>query len=230
MMRMQLAVALCFVLIADRGARAQEAGFQVKRLAEPAPAVFSEEIRGMLAPEGFRISTSDGKPFMDVWLRKGIPATKPPGGAEGAVQFSFLAEGTLLGVVQYLAEGHDIRDQSIIKGAYTLRYGLQPIDGNHLGVSAFRDFGLLLPGEQDKTLAPPDMEALFGESAKVSGTEHPAAFMLFASKTDIAKVPSVRHDEEKRLWGVTLPANAEVKAGEPPTTFLFEIIVDGVAE
>jgi hypothetical protein len=210
-------------------ALAQDADYRVEPLAEAAPETFSPAIRATLNPAGVRIFTKDGKPFMDVWLRKDIPASKAPGAADGAVQFPFLAEGTLLGAIRYAAEGRDIRDQTIIKGEYTLRYGLQPVDGNHLGVSPFRDFALMLPGEQDQALAPPDMDALFGESAKVSGTEHPATLMLFARKPDDAAKPAIRHDQEKAYWGVMLLAQAAVEsAGKSP--FALELIIDGVAE
>ena len=59
--------------------------------------------------------------------------------------FPFLADGELIGVLQFASEGHDYRDQSIAKGVYTMRYGLQPVNGDHLGVSTFRDYSLLLP-------------------------------------------------------------------------------------
>ena len=41
----------------------------------------------------------------------------------------FLAEGELLGVLHLVGEAHDYRDQTIEKGLYTMRYGLQPING-----------------------------------------------------------------------------------------------------
>ena len=88
--------------------------------------------------QGYRIVDGQGKPFADIWLRKSIPASSKPAGAKGVIQFPFLAESELLGVIQLPGEGHDYRDQAIAKGIYTVRYGLQPVNGDHLGVSPFR--------------------------------------------------------------------------------------------
>ena len=82
-----------------------------------------------------------------------VPASAKPAGAKGVIQFPFLAESEFLGVMQLLGEAHDYRDQTIAKGAYTMRYGLQPVNGDHLGVSPYRDYALLLPGAKDKTVA-----------------------------------------------------------------------------
>ena len=54
-------------------------------------------------------------------------------GPKGAVQFPFLADGELVGVLQFGMEGHDYRDQAIAKGVYTMRSRLrQPVNGDHL--------------------------------------------------------------------------------------------------
>ena len=55
----------------------------------------------------------------------------------------------MLGALRFPGEGHDYRDQTIAKGVYTLRYGLQPVNGDHLGVSTYRDYALLVPAAKD---------------------------------------------------------------------------------
>ena len=80
--------------------------------------------------------------------------------------------------MQFPGEGHDYRDQTIAKGVYTIRYGLQPVNGDHLGVSPFRDYALLLPAAKDKTVASLPRKQLEDQSAESAGTSHPAVFFM----------------------------------------------------
>ena len=125
-----------------------QASMKVEVLKEAPPAALGGAIRNVLSAQGYRILDESGRPFMDIWLRKAIPSSAKPAGPKGTIQFPFLSEGELLGACQFAAEGHDYRDQEIPKGLYTLRYGLQPVNGDHLGVSPFRDYALLLAGGQ----------------------------------------------------------------------------------
>src|SRR5690606_8836893 len=111
------------------------------------------EIAVTLEAKGYRISEEGGGPLAEIWLRKAIPASEKPAGAKGAIQFPFLAQGELLGAARLLDEAGDYRDQVIEKGVYTIRYGLLPVNGDHLGVSPFRDYALLLPADKDKDAA-----------------------------------------------------------------------------
>ena len=85
--------------------------------------------------------------------------------------FPFLADGELIGVLQFATEGHDYRDQSIAKGVYTMRYGLQPVNGDHLGVSTIATTRCLLPAAKDQTLAIPAAQAARGTERRVGGNE-----------------------------------------------------------
>ena len=126
-------------------------------------------------------STTRGRRYAEFWLRKAVPATEKPAGPEGAVLFPVLAEGELLGALRFPGEGHDYRDQTIAKGVYTLRYGLQPVNGDHLGVSTYRDYALLVPAAKDKTVADLPQKRLEEQSAESAGTSHPAVLMLLAA-------------------------------------------------
>src|SRR5262249_43176349 len=147
--------------------------FKVSVLKEPPPASLAADVRSAIADQGFRIQDDQGRNFADIWLRKAIPSTEKPGGPKGTILFPFLADGEMLGVLQFAAEGHDYRDQPIAKGIYTIRYGLQPVNGDHLGVSTYRDYSLLLPAAKDQSLALPPRKQLEGRSAESAGTSHP---------------------------------------------------------
>jgi hypothetical protein len=207
---------------------AQDGPLKVEPLKEAPPSDLADPIREALPDTGLRILDGQGKPFADLWVRKAIPATGKPSGPKGAVLFPVLAEGELLGAVRLNAEGHDYRDQTIAPGLYTLRYGLQPVNGDHLGVSTYRDYALLVPAEKDQSLAALAPKALEGRSAEAAGSNHPAVLMLVAPPGG-ASSPGVGRDEEKNLWGVvfTLPLGITGEAG--PTPLPVQMIVIGVA-
>lgn len=217
-----LAAALGF---APLGALAAE--YTIEPLKEAPPEALAGEVRDALKPEGFRV-LADGKPYLDVWLRQAVPAASKPAGPKGPIQFPFLGEGELLGAVRYAVEGYDYRDQSILEGVYTLRYGLQPVNGNHLGVSPFRDYALIVPAELDKALAPIAKKELETESAEASGTAHPAILMLLSAPKDAKAPPAMNENQDLDTWGAILPLPLKVDDAEP-TAFPVQLVVEGAA-
>jgi hypothetical protein len=194
------------------------------------PASVAAEVQSALVSQSVRIQDGEGKPFGEIWLRQAIPSSEKPAGAKGAIQFPFLNDGELLGVLEFATEGHDYRDQPIAKGVYTMRYGLQPVNGDHLGVSTYRDYVLLLPASKDKSLAAPTRKQLERGSAEAAGTSHPASFLLLLAPTDSKPDPAVIHDEEHSTWSVILPLRLQVKGENgPPMTYPVQLVVVGAA-
>ena len=208
-------------------ARAQDE-WKAAPISEPAPEGVAEEVRSLLSETGFEVSKGEGEPFLRFWPRKATPAASEPAGSKGAVQFPFLAEGELLGVVEYLEEGYDYRDQSILEGAYTLRYLLQPINGDHLGVSVFRDYGLLVPADLDQAPEPLERKPLERESAEASGTNHPAVLLMTTAPEGVAS-PAIAKNEEKGLTGVVVPLLLQVAGGTEESKLDVQFVIDGAA-
>ena len=104
-----------FLVVATTAGYSQES-ITIASLKEPPPQSISAEIRSSLIAEGHRIQDKEGHTIADLWLRKGVPGSEKPDGPKGAIQFPFLADGELLGVLQFATEGHDYRDQPIAKG------------------------------------------------------------------------------------------------------------------
>jgi len=209
-------------------ALAQES-YKIEALKEPPPSTLSAAVRDVLSGEGYRVVDDQGNPYAEVWLRKAVPVAEKPGGAKGAIQFPFLTEGQLLGALRFASEGHDYRDQTIAKGVYTVRYGIQPVNGDHLGVSPFRDYALLLPAAKDTStddLAKKPMEERSAESA---GTSHPAVLMLLTAPASGQSAPAITRDEEKDTWGAVVPLKLDVKGSSAPTSLNVQLIVIGAA-
>jgi len=204
--------------------------YKVSVLKEPPPGSIAAEVRSAIFGQGFRIQDDQGRTFADIWLRKAIPSSEKPAGAKGAVQFPFLADGELLGVLQFATEGHDYRDQPIAKGTYTMRYGLQPINGDHLGVSTYRDYSLLLPASKDQSLAVPSRKQLEERSAASAGTSHPTVFLMLSAPAVATKpAPSIVHDAEMNTWSVILPLNLQVSGKGEPIIHPVRFVVVGAA-
>lgn len=125
-----------------------------------------------------------------------------------------LQPGDLIGVVRYARKGGDFRGQEIPKGLYTIRYALQPQDGNHVGTSDTRDFLLLLPAADDQEPASLSKEQMFSLSPKVAGGTHPAMLSLLAADEE-GETPEIVHDESRELWSLKFsnPTTAGGKAG-----------------
>jgi hypothetical protein len=218
-----------FLLMGATAGIAQES-IKVSELKQPPPESIAAPIRNDLSGQGYRIQDDQGRTFADIWLRKAIPGSEKPGEPKGAILFPFLADGEVLGVLQFATEGHDYRDQPIAKGVYTMRYGLQPVNGDHLGVSTYRDYSLVLPAAKDRTLALPPRKQLEETSAESAGTSHPAAFLLLAAPPDSSKSGStVIRDAEKNTWSVVLPLSLQVKGQSEIITYPVRLVIIGAA-
>jgi hypothetical protein len=218
-----------FLLMGATAGFAQES-IKVAVLKHPPPAAVATPIRGDLNGQGYRIQDDQGRTFADIWLRKAIPSSEKPGEPKGAVLLPFLADGELVGVLQFAAEGHDYRDQPIAKGVYTMRYGLQPVNGDHLGVSTYRDYSLVLPAAKDRSLALPPRKQLEETSAAAAGTSHPAVFLLLSAPPDSSKSDAaVIRDAEKNTWSVVLPLSLQVKGQGEAVTYPVSLVIVGAA-
>jgi len=149
---------------------------------EPAgapPAELAPAISQALEQQGTKIVGSSGA-FCEVWFRTSLPSGAKS--SEESVTLPTIPQGTLLGAIRFPTQGADRRGQPIKPGVYTLRYSLQPLNGDHLGVSPQRDFLVLVPAGDDKDLnAAPNFDALMAMSRKASGTPHPAVLSMWGA-------------------------------------------------
>ena len=99
-------IILSLVLL-HTGRRGSGAGFiqglgsQRSRRRQRRPPAFAT----LLNDQGFRIQDEKGQTLADIWLRKAIPGSEKPSGPKGAVLFPFLADGELIGLLQFASRG-----------------------------------------------------------------------------------------------------------------------------
>ena len=116
----------------------------------------------------------------DFWLREELPERAPTG--EMGIEFGSLPEGALVGLVRLSEPWLDYKKQPVRPGLYTLRYGVQPADGDHTGQTWFRDFLMLVRVDRD-VFQPggAQQEPVVEASKAVSSTTHPAVMALFGA-------------------------------------------------
>jgi len=227
---MEVEMSLRFLAILTLGmasTAAAEDSYKLEKMNDVPPAGLASAIKGTLEASGHRVLDAQGKPLVDIWLRKAIPASGKPSGPQGAILYPVLAEGELIGVVKFAAEGHDYRDQTIAPGVYTLRYGLQPVNGDHLGVSVNRDYVLLLPAAKDTDAADLPRKKLEERSAEAVGTTHPGVLLLLAAPEKLPKDPSMVNDPMLNTWGAILSLPLQVKGESGSVPLPLQLVVVG---
>ncbi|MGH9340076.1 MAG: hypothetical protein ACRD1R_10935 [Acidobacteriota bacterium] len=191
---------LCSFLLLSTSALAADA--QLEKIGS-VPEGIAPEVAALLTPDGVRVS-SGGSTIGEFWLRQEMSLNDSPGSQLG-VTFGKLPAGTLVGVVHFPESWKDYKDQPIAAGVYTLRYGVQPADGNHMGVSVYRDFLLLAPAAEDSSAAAiEDGEALVKLSTKTTGTPHPAILALFPLYEEISEPTLVQNEMDQPTLAVTI--------------------------
>jgi hypothetical protein len=217
---------LCLVCLAAFGqwTGALAADQKVVVLKE-APAGLSAEVAAAISETGYRITGKEGV-ICDVWLGKEI-ALKPNFKSSLRLKYPF-QEGQLVGVIRF-PEGsmpNDFRGQALKPGTYTLRYGLQPDDGNHLGTSEIRDFLVGSPPRTDTSAKRiEDVKELFRLSATSAGGTHPAIFLLFPPPDKPYDAAGVKHDDERDL--LIFQGNASGKEGDKAVAVPVSLVTIG---
>lgn len=176
------------------------------------PEGLSKEVAALVDANGQRV-IEKGSAVCAVWLVKEVP-TKTNFKPTLSVKYPF-APGELLGVLQVQAKSKytDFRGQEIKAGVYTLRYGQQPEDGNHVGTSDLADFLLAIPAAVDTDPKPIAVfKALSERSAKTAGSTHPAIFSLLPSEKPVEK-PTLTHNaaKEHTMLSTTISAKGGTK-------------------
>jgi hypothetical protein len=203
------ALAVVAVMLSVLAATAVRAAEYNLRAAGPPPEGLAADIRKTLEGEGHRIAGPEGV-LCELWLAK---ATAQKAGFKPDLRVKYPLEvGTLVGVLRVSKPNvfADFRDQMLLPGLYTVRYGQQPQDGNHVGTSPQADFLLALPAEDDKsaeTLG--DADELNAVSAEAAGSSHPAIFALLDPQEAKGNKPELRYQPVEDYWVLHVPGGEQ---------------------
>jgi len=211
-------IALCVVAVNH-----SQAGDLTIKVADKAPpAEIGEPIRKTLQPKTIEVLDGD-KPAFEFWFRSDIPLKSKPAAVNKALDC--IQETVLLGAVSVGPGQRDYKDNEIAPGIYTMRFGLQPQDGDHLGTAEFPYFAVLVPAASDTQ---PDGIKSFKEMTRASGkntaSNHPVVLSLRPTSSDSGALPSLSEPAaEHKSVRVKVPA----RAGEEKTSVVFELVCKG---
>jgi len=185
---------------------------KVSPLTEKAPADLAPPILSLLQPSSARVAVGDAT--LDIWWVQSIGGDGPG--------WSGVESGTLVGAARVSGPFKEIRGKVVAPGAYTLRYGLQPQNGDHLGISTYRDFVLLSPASVDKDPKVLGFDGVVALSKQVIGTSHPASLSLDPPEDAPGAVLST-YKNDNGHDGVVFEV-----ARKPSGTIKFGLIVSGL--
>jgi hypothetical protein len=134
------------------------------------PAELAAPVKVLLGPA---MKVVAGPATLEFWWVSALRVT-----GSGAFEWSQVAEGSIVGAVRISGSFKEIRGKTIKPGVYTLRLGLQPQNGDHLGASPFREYLLLSPASVDTDAKPLGFDGTVALSKQTIGASHPAALSL----------------------------------------------------
>lgn len=214
------------VLLCGIPALAQETVLKVTD--SPPPDELAQAFRDTLDTKAVQILVGD-KPIFEFWFRKDIPLTaKPPA---GQTALDAIKEVTFLGAVRVHETRKDFRKDDIEKGVYTLRLGIIPEDGNHLGTTPFPYLAVLVPAKYDTGMdAITDHDTLAKTSGKDTYDEHPNTLSMQPLKGAEGEGEFPRLAEGGDDWKfVYLKLPAKTESGEA-AELIFGLVYEGHGE
>ena len=166
----------------------------VSPLTDKPPAELAAGVAARLAPAAKVVA---GPATLEIWL---VQKLEKNGDGAG---WSSVESGTLVGAMRVGGEFKEIRGKAVKPGVYTLRFGMQPQNGDHLGISTFREFLLISPAAIDQDPKVLGFDGVVALSKEVIGTAHPASLSLDPPE-DAPGAPLSTYKNEHGHEGVVL--------------------------
>jgi len=186
------------------------------------PKELDPSIRAVLQKKAMQLVDGD-KPVWEFWLVSELPLQSKP--ASLAKALDAVKQPALLGAVSVPKAMRDYRDDDLAAGVYTMRFALQPQDGNHLGTAEFSYFAALTPAKLDtKPDGIADYKALVKASSKETSTDHPLILSLRPAGAEAGEAPTLQEPaSEHKSVRLKVPA----KAGGEKASLSFELVYEG---
>jgi len=213
-------VALALVLHAACSSPAAE--LTLKTADKEPPKELDAAIRVKLQSKAVQLLDGE-KPAYEFWFSSEIPAQSKP--ASTAKALDVIKETTLIGAVSVPAAKRDYRDDELPAGVYTMRFVMQPQDGDHLGTAEYLYFAVLVSSKLDtKPDGITDYKPLVKASAKSGSGDHPVILSLRPASADASETPTLHEPApEHKSVRIKVPA----KAGQEKTSLPFELVYEG---
>jgi hypothetical protein len=182
------------------------------------PPELTQKVAALLTPQVVTVNTGASK--LEFWWVKAL-ALRPS--ATGAPSWGDVPEGAIVGAMRLSADWSDIRGYTIPQGVYTLRYALQPQNGDHIGMSPNREFLLPAPAPDDTSTEPLGYDGAVALAKKASRRSHPAALSIDPPSTSATPLSTASNDLRHQI----VIFSVATTSGRPLT---FGLVVEGTIE
>ena len=173
---------------------------------EAVPSEFSDAVRGVSYSQSIALSLG-GKLSAKIWLSDTLENAGVPS-SELGITFGKIETGSFIGVIELVELWSDYKQNPINPGHYTMRYEIMPADGNHMGVSTYRDYLLLLPASLDQDPRKGfEYVDLVAASFETTGLPHPAVLALYPIWEEISEPKLVKNDLDQWTIGIKIGAD-----------------------
>ena len=215
-----IVLSACWLLVLSPPARAQDLSATKEAVAIP-PEV-AEPIKAMLQTDAMVVMRGENR--LEFWWVRSLPLESAPSDKPA---WANVADGALLGVFRMAMAMSDVRGLPMKPGVYTLRFALQPQDGDHMGVSPNREFLLVAPVGDDQAPEPAGFKGAVALAKKTLGKSHPATLSVNPPATDQPAGAVVTTDEGHKGIATALPVTVQ---GKPAGTLSFGLTLVGQYE
>lgn len=181
------------------------------------PAEVAAPIAALLAPQVVTVTTATAK--LEFWWVKSLPLraeSKTPSWAD-------VEEGALVGAMRLGSAWNEIRGYTLRPGVYTLRFAMQPQNGDHMGISPNREFLLPAPAAEDTSPDPAGYDKAVTLASKASRRAHPAAISIDPPVATATPLTPTTNGLGHQVAILGVPTSA----GAP---LVFGLVVDGAIE
>jgi hypothetical protein len=179
-------------------------------------------IASVLSADGVTVKAGDIP--LDLWWVKALALTSAPSGKPA---WKDVADGTLVGVIRVGATWNDIRGYVVKPGVYTLRYAQQPENGDHVGVSPYRDFLLMAPVALDTSADVVGYKTAVELSKKTVNRAHPSALSLDPPAATRAPLSAIANDAGLEGFAFSVATTA---SGQAAGDLTFGLILKGTIQ
>ncbi|HXE79826.1 MAG TPA: hypothetical protein VNK41_03685 [Vicinamibacterales bacterium] len=218
---MSTTVFLITALVCAATAAAQDVTVVAATGSTPPPDALAAPIRAALLRESLEVKRGDD--LVRFWTVRALPLS-----GSATADWSNVPAGALVGAMQIESPLPDIRGNPIAPGVYTLRFALQPQDGDHMGVSPYRQFLVVAPAAEDQSVEPVGYEGAVAMGKKASGRSHPAVLSIDPPSVSVPPPAPVVKTEEGHT-AVVLGVDC-THEGAPAARLSFGLILVGRIE
>jgi hypothetical protein len=208
------------LIVATAGGAIAAENVSVTIAAADPPADLAGPIRSLLDTQHTVVTRGDS--VIDFWWVRAVALSRG-----GEASWSAVSDGTLVGALRVTGPFTGIRGMVLKPGVYTLRFARQPQDGDHMGVSPYREFLLPCPAAADTTPDPLGLKPTISLAKKSSGESHPSALSIDPPASTSPPGQVLTTEQGHTAITVALPAAAE---GATAGALSFGLIVVGTIE